>query len=365
MKKNILTSILAILTFISFGQKRDEFKFNIVLSDADNAIVELHEANQNSKPGKLIASFDVKNGGGTFTHKLNKDKKVIISTKEDNVNTLFILEKGQEYKVRFVDETVRVIGGLAREIEKSYIEVSNKFREENDACGNIFFDASKRNDKKVMYECYDEFAAQNVRREERAYKIFKKYPDNLASIDFMLMNSRNFTYAFMKKLYDQLSDESKKYPGMDEYRKEMEQKKKTAIGFKAPNFTLKTPEGKEFSLYDLKGKVKVIDFWASWCGPCRLTNKGMVEIYEKYHKKGLECLSVSLDEYEDAWKKAVKEDGLPWTNVSSMKGFECSAAKMFNVEAIPFVMVLDENNIILGKQMFEPHVLKIIEKKLK
>lgn len=95
-----------------------------------------------------------------------------------------------------------------------------------------------------------------------------------------------------------------------------------AIGQTAPNFTLNTPEGNPLSLADIKGKVKIIDFWASWCNPCRQANPEVVEIYKEYHPKGLEILGVSLDNNQEAWVKAIEDDGLTWNHVSDLKGWE-------------------------------------------
>lgn len=91
-------------------------------------------------------------------------------------------------------------------------------------------------------------------------------------------------------------------------------KLESTAGQIAPNFTITTPEGESISLYDIKGKVKLIDFWASWCGPCRGENPHVVEIYKEY-PKGLEIFGVSLDNNKEAWVKAIADDGLVWNTV--------------------------------------------------
>lgn len=120
------------------------------------------------------------------------------------------------------------------------------------------------------------------------------------------------------------------------------------LGGTAPDFTMETPDGDPISLYGVKGKVKILDFWASWCGPCRAENPNVKRIYEKYHDKGLEILSVSLDTDKDKWIAAIEADGLPWHHASEL-GKANTAQDVYNVFGIPFMLILDENNKIISE----------------
>ena len=117
----------------------------------------------------------------------------------------------------------------------------------------------------------------------------------------------------------------------------------------APDFTLSTPEGKPISLSSLKGKVVLIDFWASWCGPCRKENPNLVKLYENYKDKGFTILSVSLDNDEAAWKKAIEADGLIWPNhVSDLKGWESTMTKVYGFNSIPHTVLVNKEGKING-----------------
>ena len=108
------------------------------------------------------------------------------------------------------------------------------------------------------------------------------------------------------------------------------------------------PDGKLFTLSKMKGKIKIVDFWASWCGPCRLNNPILRQLYTQFHAQGLEIVNVSLDEKRDRWLAAVEKDGLTWTQVSSLKGWKDEVARLYSVSAIPAIFILDSDNHILA-----------------
>jgi peroxiredoxin len=127
------------------------------------------------------------------------------------------------------------------------------------------------------------------------------------------------------------------------------QQQKSALkpGQPAPDFTLPDPDGKMISLSSLKGKYVLVDFWASWCGPCRLENPNVVSAYKQYSNKNFTILGVSLDRAKEPWLKAIKDDLLTWTHVSDLKYWESIVVPMYNIQGIPFNVLLDpQGNIV-------------------
>lgn len=127
--------------------------------------------------------------------------------------------------------------------------------------------------------------------------------------------------------------------------------KKTAIGSPAPLFSMNDAEGNPISLESFKGKYVLVDFWASWCGPCRAENPNVVAAYNKFHEKGFEIFGVSLDESKDKWIEAIGKDGLTWSHVSDLKGWENEAAKLYGVQGIPFSVLIDKEGVIIAKNL--------------
>jgi len=119
------------------------------------------------------------------------------------------------------------------------------------------------------------------------------------------------------------------------------------------------------SLKEVVSKITIIDFWASWCAPCRAENPNMVKIYTEFHSKGLNIIGVSLDDDDLKWKNAIRKDKLIWNQVSTLKGWDCPVAKQYGVDAIPATFVIDANGNIVAKGLHGDELRKKIAELLK
>jgi peroxiredoxin len=123
------------------------------------------------------------------------------------------------------------------------------------------------------------------------------------------------------------------------------------VGETAPEITLPTPEGNELSLSDLRGKVVLIDFWASWCKPCRAENPNVVRVYNQYKDQGFEILGVSLDRSKEAWVQAIQQDNLTWKHVSDLQFWNSEAAQVYGVSSIPYTVLVDQEGNVIAERL--------------
>jgi peroxiredoxin len=180
-------------------------------------------------------------------------------------------------------------------------------------------------------------------------------PGSLASLAAVENLNPDVDFLYYKKVVDSLKNTIPYSPYFQNLNERVVGWSKMAVGSLAPDIEMATPEGGTLSLSSLRGNVVLVDFWASWCRPCRAENPNVVKTYNKYHTAGFEVFSVSLDKSQQGWIQAIKQDGLIWPNhVSDLKHWESAAAKLYNVKGIPQTYLLDKNGVILAKNLRGP-----------
>lgn len=175
----------------------------------------------------------------------------------------------------------------------------------------------------------------------------------------------------IESLYNSLDESLKNTTPGKEAKSKIGQAKMPAVGATAPpvgsakwrsDFSAPNPEGKVVSLKESLGKVTIVDFWASWCGPCRKENPNVVAIYKELHAKGLNIIGVSLDKEASKWKEAIAKDGLTWTHVSNLKFWDEPIAAQYGVQSIPATFILDASGKVVAQDLRGPELkAKILE----
>ena len=225
-----------------------------------------------------------------------------------------------------------------------------KFEKDN---GAVMQQAQMTQDTATVNRLMKEYQKFQNEMNEYSKKFIKENKDAYLSV-LLLEN-------FLMRQY-LTADEVKTYfEGLDKSLHETKSGKKIktaldamtaiVIGKPAPNFSGPTPEGKTISLKESLGKVTIIDFWASWCGPCRAENPNVVALYKEFHPKGLNIIGVSLDKDAAKWKDAIAKDGLTWPHVSNLKFWDDPIAKQYNVQSIPATFILDAKGNIVAKDL--------------
>jgi thiol-disulfide isomerase/thioredoxin len=264
----------------------------------------------------------------------------------------------QEYKLEGSDESK-----LTLEIKAIRLGINNH----RDSLMKAINDAAPAERAQLqisMEKGFNEFVGMQL---EKARQIIQNNPDKIATITAAELLDPDQDFASYEKLANSLQ---KNYPESGFARSfinRVEQMKATAVGALAPEINLPTPDGKNIPLSSLRGKVVLIDFWASWCGPCRAENPNVVKLYQAKKDQGFDIYSVSLDKDKNAWIKAIEKDGLTWpSHVSDLGYWSSSVVKQYGFQGIPFTVLVDREGKIVAKglrgQQLEEAVTEFLKK---
>jgi len=299
--------------------------------------------------------------------------------KEPSMFALYV--KDIQQPVPFIMESGEIVVKIDKDsIWKSKIsgtDSNDSFQEFNDKTNDInkrLVDYQNKNIQKLMEAqqkkdnvTIESLKSGYIKIQKEVEDYMNLYPDENPNsyISLLLVerlfNSPDFKLEKVKKTFENLNEEFRnttKGKAISEKLKTIEKNMKNPAAAEklnslklAPDFSAKSPNGSTISLKESLGKVTIIDFWASWCGPCRKENPNVVALYNEFHSKGLNIIGVSLDDDAAKWKDAIAKDKLTWNQVSNLKGFEDPIATLYDVQQIPTTFVLDSKGNIVAKDL--------------
>ena len=295
-----------------------------------------------------LAKADVKNGSFEFTGNVSEPTGAYIMVIGQRGAIPFMLENAN-ITVNAGQAGLTVTGSEGQKIYDQFMAINTTTQQEAMKLQQEYQAAN--GDQAKIQAVQEAYAKLMTDAQAKETELIKANPDSYVSTFVIVSGMGQMEYEQLKERYNLLGEKAKASAQGKAIAAQIAKLESTAIGQIAPNFTITTPEGESISLYDIKGKVKLIDFWASWCGPCRGENPHVVEIYKEYHPKGLEIFGVSLDNNKEAWVKAIADDGLVWKHGSDLKGWQSAPAQLYSVSGIPHTVLLDENNKIIAKNL--------------
>ena len=349
MNKNLFIILAAMLFF--FGcNKSNQFKVTLNIDDADNQSVYLFK-NVDGKSvcidsavfaGKnAVMKADFDDPLTEYCIKFDKSERCeALPFFTENQNTTFTGNRNemQKWTVKgcpIMDEWMAYRESLLPTEEK----IMALYNESNDLAmaGDTVKAAELFGQVNAMMDDYTNMRLDYI----------KNHPDSFLAQYILDQDKEDFEFEDVREIADKITTESTYSESVKEY---VAKNMLVQVGQPFIDFTLQTVDGKDVNLGEVikNNKVTMIDFWASWCGPCRAENPNVKAAYEKYHAKGLEIIGVSVDQDEAAWLKAVEADALPWTHVRDVNG---DAGKQYMVMYIPSSFLFDQNGVIIAKNL--------------
>lgn len=349
--KNIV-SLLIINLFVLFACEKSTDNYSVQikiegLQGTQKAFITTVDVASN----KIVTTdtLILKNGESNLLGNIKQAKMHYLSI--DGKTIPFILEKGHltifTHKDS-IDTSYKLEGTINNNHFNNYIKKQRNWQKIILAMRNKIRENPKNN----------EFAEEYTKTYNKVTNEIKDYELNYVKNNFnsylslllieKLTNSNSIEPFKSQKLLNNLSKDIQEYNLTIKLKNQIEILLKIEVGKPAPIFEAPNFSGQLISLNDLKGKATLIDFWASWCNPCRVQNPKIVKLFKKYHSKGLELIGISLDDNATSWQTAVAKDNLTWTHLSNLKKWNDPIAVLYNVKSIPSTFLLDKKGIIRG-----------------
>ncbi len=314
---------------------------------------------QKREAGKIVnidsaiaykGSFKMKGGAVKYP------EMVLLSVRDSRMRTSFYLENSEISIAGKLDSlfAAKITGSKTQDEYQGFIDSNKTLSEKYSKIYNEYQMAEQSGDTAKVSQLEKEAAATESEMTRLQKDFVKNNPSSFVAPSILSQLSYEMEGSEIETYINAMDTAVANTELIKDLKEKVVKMKAVGIGQKAPDFTMNDPEGNPVSLYSKIGsKLLLVDFWAAWCNPCRMENPNVVKVYKEFHKKGFDVFGVSLDRKKDDWVKAISDDNLTWTHVSDLQYWNNSAAKLFAVSAIPANFLLDENGVIIGRNLRE------------
>lgn len=362
-RSSILYACFAFLVLHACSGVQQGATISGTLDNASDIMVYLQQIDENGET-TLDSTMTDSNGNFTLSNPVKNLDYYVFRTGDKQL-VFLVLQGGEKIKLsgdaNNMDATYTVSGSKDSELIAELRRFEKKI---GDSLNQAYLDFRELQPEKV-----DSFGAQlqahyTNSMQEFAETFIRTNMNSIVSLSVTKFLNQQTSLSLMDELGTTLQSLHPENKYVKDYMNLVAELKKLPVGSAAPEITQASPSGQMISLSSLRGKVVLIDFWASWCGPCRQENPRIVALHQKYKSAGFTVFGVSLDDNADAWKQAIVADGLNWTQVSDLKKWKNEAAKAYGVSAIPFSVLIDRNGNIIAKGIHGPELEEKIKEAL-
>ena len=336
---------------VSCVEKKDQVKITGIVKGVDTGMVFL----QKYDLGKWVNTDSTKlvKGEFSFTGKVDLPEMWHIAMQEDQVVIPVFVENAKIEVQIYPDslEKSTIKGSAAQDIYQQYVTMNEAINKKMDDVYKAWKKAKEANDTLAMKRNDSISNLLDLEIKKQLQDFIKTNNKTVVSPYLVMHNSWQFELPELEEVVHAMDTSLNTSQYMQALKKRVDILQHVSIGQIAPDFTMNDTTGKAVTLSALKGKVLLVDFWASWCGPCRAENPNVLKAYKAFNKKGFDVLGVSFDQNHEKWMKAVKDDNLPWTHISDLKGWGNAAGKLYGVNSIPANVLLDKDQKIIARNL--------------